>query len=91
MLEITTKHYMYFMRLLTRETLFYSEMINIGEIINKEDCLDFFPDLEPLCIQCGCPSKKVSAGNFGAVLMNDPKLVGNCVKKMNDILFSSIK
>ena len=116
MLEITTKHYMHFMRLLTWETLLYSEMINIGEIINKEDCLDFFPDLEPLCIQfggsdpercglaaekvkffkeinikCGCPSKKVSAGNFGAVLMNDPKLVGNCVKKMNDILFSSIK
>ena len=118
MLEITTKHFMHFMRLLTRETLFYSEMINIGEIINKEDCLDFSPDLEPLCIQfggsdpercglaaekvklkgfkeininCGCPSKKVSAGNFGAVLMNDPKLVGNCVKKMNDILFSSIK
>lgn len=118
MLEITTKHFMHFMRLLTRETLLYSEMINIGEIINKEDSLDFSPDLEPLCIQfggsdpekcglaaekvklkgfkeininCGCPSKKVSAGNFGAILMNDPKLVGNCVKKMNDILFSSIK
>ena len=118
MLEITTKHYLHFMRLLTRETLLYSEMININEIINKEDSLDFSLDLEPLCIQfggsnpencelaakkvklkgfkelninCGCPSKKVSAGNFGAVLMNDPKLVGNCVKKMNDILFSSIK
>ena len=118
MLEITTKHFMHFMRLLTKETLFYSEMINIGEIINREDCIDFSPDLEPLCIQfggsdpekcriaaekvklkgfkeininCGCPSKKVSAGNFGAVLMNDPKLVGNCVKEMNKSLFSSIK
>ena len=118
MLEITTKHYMNFMRLLTRQTLIYSEMINIGQIINKDDALDFSLDLEPLCIQfggsdpekcglaaekaklkgfkeininCGCPSKKVSAGNFGAVLMNDPKLVGNCVKEMNKILFSSIK
>ena len=118
MLEITTKHYMHFMRLLTKETLLYSEMINVSEIINKENSLDFSPDLEPLCIQfggsdpekcklaaekvknkgykeininCGCPSKKVSAGNFGAVLMNDPNLVGNCVKEMNSILFSSIK
>ena len=118
MLEITTKHYMNFMRLLTKQTLLYSEMINIGEIINKEGSLDFSQDLEPLCIQfggsdpekcklaaekvkskgfkeininCGCPSKKVSAGNFGAVLMNDPKLVGNCVKEMNNVLFSSIK
>ena len=118
MLEITTKHYMHFMRLLTKETLLYSEMINVSEIINKENSLEFSPDLEPLCIQfggsdpekcklaaekvknkgykeininCGCPSKKVSAGNFGAVLMNDPNLVGNCVKEMNRILFSSIK
>ena len=110
MLEITTKHFMHFMRLLTKETLLYSEMINIGQIINKEDCIDFSPDLEPLCIQfggsnpekchlaaeivklkgfkeininCGCPSKKVSAGNFGAILMNAPELVGNCVKVMN--------
>jgi tRNA-dihydrouridine synthase A len=93
-------------------------MINVNEIINKENSLDFSHDLEPLCIQfggsdpekcklaaekvknkgfkeininCGCPSKKVSAGNFGAVLMNDPNLVGNCVKKMNSVLFSSIK
>ena len=90
MLEITTKHFMHFMRFLTKETLIYSEMINIGEIINKEDSIDFSPDLEPICIQfggsdpekcglaaekvklrgfkeininCGCPSKKVSAGN----------------------------
>ena len=42
-------------------------------------------------INIGCPSKKVSAGNFGAVLMNDPELVGNCVKEMNKSLFSSIK
>ena len=118
MLEITTKHYMNFMRLLTKETLIYSEMINVSEIINKENSLDFSLDLEPLCIQfggsdpekcklaaekvknkgfkeininCGCPSKKVSAGNFGAVLMKDPNLVGNCVKEMNSVLFSSIK
>ena len=118
MLEITTKHYMHFMRLLTKQTLIYSEMINTNEILHKENCLDFSSDLEPICIQlggsdpesfglaaqkiknkgfkeininCGCPSKKVSAGNFGAVLMKDPELVGNCVKKMNEQIFSSIK
>ena len=99
MLEITTKHYMHFMRLLTKQTLIYSEMINTNEILHKENALDFSEDLEPICIQfggsdpetfglaalkakdkgftelninCGCPSKKVSAGNFGAVLMKDP-------------------
>ena len=118
MLEITTKHYMNFMRLLTKQTLIYSEMINTNEIIHKENTLDFSKDLEPICIQfggsdpdsfelaaktakdkgfkelninCGCPSKKVSAGNFGAVLLKDPDLVGKCVKKMNEHVFSSIK
>ena len=118
MLEITTKHYMHFMRLLTKQTLIYSEMINTNEILHKENSLDFSQDLEPICIQfggsdpescglaaqkaknkgfkelninCGCPSKKVSAGNFGAVLMKDPDLVGKCVKKMNEQIFSSIK
>ena len=118
MLEITTKHYMHFMRLLTKQTLIYSEMINTNEILHKENSLDFSSDLEPICIQlggsdpesfglaaqkiknkgfkeininCGCPSKKVSAGNFGAVLMKDPDLVGKCVKKMNEQIFSSIK
>ena len=118
MLEITTKHYMHFMRLLTKQTLIYSEMINTNEIINKENSLEFSHELEPICIQfggsdpnsfslaakkakdkgfkelninCGCPSKKVSAGNFGAVLMKDPNLVGNCVKKMSEHIFSSIK
>ena len=118
MLEITTKHYMHFMRLLTKQTLIYSEMINTNEVLHKENSLDFSQDLEPICIQfggsdpeafglaaqkaknkgfkelninCGCPSKKVSAGNFGAVLMKDPDLVGKCVKKMNEQIFSSIK
>lgn len=111
MSEITTKHYMHFMRFLTKETLLYSEMINIWEILNKNYALEFSPDLEPLCIQIGgsdpekvglasekvkmkgfkemninygCPSKKVSAGNFGAILMKDQKLVWECVKNMNN-------
>ena len=44
MLEITTKHYMNFMRLLTKQTLIYSEMINTNEIIHKENTLDFSKD-----------------------------------------------
>lgn len=123
MLDITNSHYMNFMRLLTKETLIYSEMINIDQIVNYKiatiDPLQYYTiDLEPVVIQfggcdpekcyhaaeivkskgfkeinlnCGCPSKRVSAGGFGAVLMEDPKLVGECVKKMNSVLFSSIK
>ena len=51
MLEITTKHYLYFMRLLTRETLLYSEMININEIIHKNNELSLIlTHLRPLNI-----------------------------------------
>ena len=45
MLEITTKHYMNFMRLITKKTLIYSEMINVNEVLHKKTALDFSSDL----------------------------------------------
>ena len=47
-------------------------------------------------LNIGCPSKRVQAGNFGACLMADPKLVAECVerikeKKEVDFLMSSEK
>ena len=34
-------------------------------------------------INCGCPSERVQNGNFGATLMLEPSLVGDCVKAMS--------
>ena len=35
-------------------------------------------------LNCGCPSERVQRGAFGACLMNEPKLVADCVKAMRD-------
>jgi tRNA-dihydrouridine synthase A len=33
-------------------------------------------------LNCGCPSDRVQNGAFGACLMREPKLVGECVAAM---------
>ena len=33
-------------------------------------------------LNCGCPSERVQAGRFGACLMNEPRLVAECVAAM---------
>ena len=35
-------------------------------------------------LNCGCPSKRVQRGAFGACLMAEPTLVADCVKAMRD-------
>ena len=35
-------------------------------------------------LNCGCPSERVRRGAFGACLMNEPRLVADCVKAMAD-------
>lgn len=35
-------------------------------------------------LNCGCPSERVQRGAFGACLMNEPKLVADCVRAMRD-------
>lgn len=35
-------------------------------------------------LNVGCPSSKVQKGRFGAVLMKEPKLVAECIKKMKN-------
>ncbi len=37
-----------------------------------------------LNLNCGCPSPRVQSGNFGACLMEDPLLVADCVRAMQD-------
>ncbi|PPR77775.1 MAG: tRNA-dihydrouridine(20/20a) synthase [Alphaproteobacteria bacterium MarineAlpha2_Bin1] len=36
-------------------------------------------------LNIGCPSERVKKGNFGACLMEHPKIVAECVKKMSEI------
>ncbi|MGM9488155.1 tRNA dihydrouridine(20/20a) synthase DusA [Ideonella sp. YS5] len=36
-------------------------------------------------LNCGCPSERVQRGAFGACLMNEPRLVADCVKAMVDV------
>ena len=35
-------------------------------------------------LNCGCPSERVQRGAFGACLMNESKLVADCVKSMSE-------
>jgi len=37
-------------------------------------------------LNCGCPSERVQRGAFGASLMNEPRLVADCVKAMVDVV-----
>ena len=41
-------------------------------------------------LNCGCPSDRVQAGRFGACLMLEPALVGNCVAAMRSVLPASV-
>lgn len=37
-------------------------------------------------LNCGCPSERVQRGAFGACLMNEPRLVADCVKAMANVV-----
>lgn len=55
MLDWTDRHYRYFVRLITRHTLLYSEMVTTGALIHgdRERFLQFDPDEKPLALQLG--------------------------------------
>lgn len=111
MLDWTDRHFRYFLRLITKRALFYTEMVAVPALIlgNRKKLLDYSPEEHPLALQvggsdpymmgqcaeyasdwgyleininAGCPSSRVQAGKFGAVLMKTPELVGECVNKM---------
>ena len=98
MMERTDRHFRYFLRLLSKETLLYTEMITAQAIVkgNKSKLLNLSKAERPLALQIGgsdpkllaeatklgadwgydeinlnvgCPSNKVSSGDFGAILM----------------------
>ena len=54
MLGITNNHFRSFFRLLSKETLLYTEMINSETILySKNRILDYFAEQRPLVLQLG--------------------------------------
>ncbi len=111
MMDWTDRHCRYFHRLLSRETLLYTEMVTAKAVIHGDRArlLGFHPAEHPVALQLGgadpaelaeasriaadfgydevnlnvgCPSDRVQSGSFGAVLMEQPALVADCVAAM---------
>lgn len=55
MMDLTDSHYRYMMRLLTKQTLLYSEMVTTHAILrgDKKRLLSFNPEEQPLVLQLG--------------------------------------
>ena len=111
MMDCTDRHDRYFLRLISKNVMLYTDMI-VAEAIKRGDkkkLLSFNLKEKPLALQVGgsspkilaeatkiaenygydeinlnlgCPSKKVQKNKFGACLMKEPNLVGECVNEM---------
>ena len=113
MMEWTDRHCRYFLRLISRRTFLYTEMVTAEAVLygNRERVLGFSPEENPVGLQLGgcdpeklaaaskigaeygydeinlnigCPSDRVQSGRFGACLMAEPELVGECVAAMGE-------
>ena len=112
MMQYTDKHDRYFLRIISKNVILFTEMIPTNAIIhgNKEKLLKYSKDEHPIILQVGgsnpkeisqcaliakkqfnydglninvgCPSRKVENGRFGACLMNEPEIVGKCIKEI---------
>ena len=111
MMDWTDRHCRYFHRLLSRNTLLYTEMVTAKAVIHgdRDRLLGYHPAEQPVALQLGgsepaelaeatriaaefgyaevnlnvgCPSDRVKSGSFGAVLMEQPELVAECVAAM---------
>ena len=111
MMDCTDRHDRYFLRLISKNIMLYTEMIVANAIIkgHRDYLLNFNLFEKPLALQVGgsepkelalaakiaenygydeinlnlgCPSKKVQKNKFGACLMQEPNLVGDCVNTM---------
>ena len=114
MMDRTDRHYRYMMRLITKKTLLYTEMITAKAILhgNQDILLTYHSSEHPIALQIGgdvpsemaqcakiaeewgydeinlnigCPSPRVTSGNFGACLMTQPELVAECVSEMKRV------
>ena len=113
MMDCTDRHDRYFLRLISKNVMLYTEMIVANAIIkgDRDLLLKFNLREKPLALQIGgsvpkelaqaariaenygydeinlnlgCPSKKVQKNKFGACLMREPNLVGDCINEMKN-------
>ncbi|MGZ5917489.1 MAG: tRNA dihydrouridine(20/20a) synthase DusA, partial [Methyloceanibacter sp.] len=111
MMEWTDRHCRYFLRLISKRTFLYTEMVTADAVLHgdRERVLGFDAAEHPVGLQLGgsdskklaeaarigadygydeinlnvgCPSDRVQSGRFGACLMAEPELVGECVAAM---------
>jgi tRNA-dihydrouridine synthase A len=111
MMDWTDRHCRFFLRLLTRRALIYTEMVTTAAVLHghRERLIGFHPAEHSVALQLGgsdpkalarcarigadfgydelnfnvgCPSERVQEGRFGACLMAEPMLVGECVAAM---------
>ena len=88
-MEWTDRHCRFFHRLLTRRALIYTEMLTTGAVLrgDRKRLLGFDAFEHPVALQLGgCDPQalaqaadRVQEGRFGACLMAEPSLVGDCV------------
>ncbi|WP_246849195.1 tRNA dihydrouridine(20/20a) synthase DusA [Rubellimicrobium arenae] len=119
MMDWTDRHCRALHRMLSRQTLLYTEMVTAAAVRHGDRVrLLAFAEMEqPVALQlggsdpaelaeaarigsafgysevnlnCGCPSDRVQSGCFGAVLMQQPDLVADCVRAMQDATASEI-
>ena len=116
MMQYTDKHDRYFLRIISKNVILFTEMIPANAIIygNKKKLLEYNQNEHPIILQVGgsnpkdisqcaliaknqfnydgfninvgCPSRKVENGRFGACLMNEPEIVGKCIKEIKKLL-----
>ena len=112
MMQYTDKHDRFFLRIISKNVILFTEMIPTNAIIygNKKKLLEYSENEHPIILQVGgsnpkeisecakiaenqfnydgininvgCPSRKVENGRFGACLMNEPEIVGKCIKEI---------
>ncbi|MEX0338716.1 MAG: tRNA dihydrouridine(20/20a) synthase DusA [Arenibacterium sp.] len=111
MMDWTDRHCRYMHRLLSRQTLLYTEMVTAAALVRggAVHLLEYSDAEHPVALQLGgsdpkelaqaarmgaalgydeinlnvgCPSDRVQSGSFGAVLMEQPGLVADCVAAM---------
>lgn len=111
MMDWTDRHCRFFHRLISPNTMLYTEMVTTGALIHgdHERFLRHSAEEYPLALQlggsspqdlatcakmgedagyqeinlnCGCPSDRVQKGKIGAILMEDPDTVADCISEM---------
>jgi tRNA-dihydrouridine synthase A len=82
MMDCTDRHERYFLRLLSKNVMLYTEMVATKSALHgdRKKILGF----NEVNINLGCPSKKVQKNKFGACLIKEPDLVAECINEMTN-------